>query len=77
MNISPYYFSKLFKEESGENFIEYLTRIRIDRAKELLAEGGVRVQEVSDAVGFLDVAHFSRIFKTYVGCSPKEYRTRT
>ena len=50
--------------------------IRIDRAKELLGDSGARVQEVSDAVGFLDVAHFSRIFKNYVGCSPKEYRMR-
>ncbi len=75
--VSSWHLSKLLNHFTGRGFFEIINRIRIDRAKELLAEGGVRVQEVSDAVGFLDVAHFSRIFKTYVGCSPKEYRTRT
>lgn len=75
--VSSWHLSKLLNHYTGRGFFEIINRIRIDKAKELLAEGRARVQEVSDAVGFLDVAHFSRIFKSYVGCSPKEYRGRS
>ncbi len=74
--VSSWHLSKLLNRYTGRGFFEIINRIRIDRAKELLAGGGAKVQEVSDAVGFLDVAHFSRIFKSYVGCSPKEYRNQ-
>ena len=74
--VSSWHLSKLLNHYTGRGFFEIINMIRIDKAKELLADGRARVQEVSDAVGFLDVAHFSRIFKNYVGCSPKEYRGR-
>ena len=74
--VSSWHLSKLLNQYTGRGFFEIINRIRIDRAKELLAVSGAKVQEVSDAVGFLDVAHFSRIFKSYVGCSPKEFKTR-
>ena len=74
VNISPYYFSKLFKEESGENFIEYLTRIRIDRARELLAGSEHSIKEISGMVGYADPNYFSRIFKKQTGMTPREYR---
>ena len=74
--VSSWHLSKLLNHYTGRGFFEIINMIRIDKAKELLAEGRTRVQEVSDAVGFLDVAHFSRIFKNYVGCSPKEFRGR-
>jgi YesN/AraC family two-component response regulator len=74
--VSSWHLSKLLNQYTGRGFFEIINMIRIDRAKELLGDSGARVQEVSDAVGFLDVAHFSRIFKNYVGCSPKEYRMR-
>ncbi len=74
--VSSWHLSKLLNQYTGRGFFEIINRIRIDRAKEMLSASGAKVQEVSDAVGFLDVAHFSRIFKSSVGCSPREYRQR-
>ena len=74
VNISPYYFSKLFKEESGETFIEYLTRLRIERARELLRQSDDTIKEISIAVGYADPNYFSRIFKKQTGMTPREFR---
>jgi len=76
VNVSPYYFSKLFKEQAGENFIEYLTRIRIDQARRLLSSTQESVKEISTAVGYADPNYFSRIFKKQTGMTPREYRER-
>ena len=72
VNISPYYFSKIFKEETGENFIEYLTRVRIDKAKELLVDANVSVKEA----GIQSGNYFSRIFKKQMDMTPSEYKAR-
>ncbi len=74
LNISPYYFSKIFKEEEGVTFIEYLTRIRLDHAKKLLAENNLPVKEICAAVGYQDPNYFSRLFRRSEGVSPTEYR---
>ena len=74
VNVSPYYFSKLFKEEAGENFIEYLTRLRIMKAKELLPDPQVSIKEISIQIGYGDPNYFSRIFKKQTGMTPREYR---
>ncbi|MBP3218515.1 MAG: response regulator [Lachnospiraceae bacterium] len=74
VDISPYYFSKLFKQETGENFIEYLTYIRIEKAKEYLANPRYSIKEVCIMCGYSDPNYFSRIFKKYVGKTPSEYR---
>ena len=74
MGISSYYFSKLFKNETGTNFIDYLTNIRINKAKELLDEGRLSVKEIGIEVGYPDPNYFSRIFKKNVGKSPSEYK---
>ena len=74
VNVSPYYFSKLFKEEVGENFIEYLTKIRIGKAKEMLAKSSESVKEIGLASGYADSNYFSRIFKKQTGMTPSEYR---
>jgi two-component system response regulator YesN len=72
--ISPYYLSKLFKDEIGENFIEYLTRLRIERAKKLLEENQLSIKEICMSVGYSDPNYFSRIFKKVEGVTPTEYR---
>lgn len=74
MNISPYYFSKLFKEEAGENFIEYLTKVRIAHAKELLRNPALSIKEICILSGYSDPNYFSRIFKKQEGLTPSEYR---
>ena len=74
VNISPYYFSKLFKEETGENFIEYVTAARIRGAKEMLKKPDVSIKEVCAMSGYSDPNYFSRIFKKYEGVTPSEFR---
>ncbi len=76
VDISPYYFSKLFKEETGENFIEYLTNIRIERAKQLLQSKEVSIKNICVETGYSDPNYFSRIFKKQVGITPTEYRDK-
>ena len=74
VNISPYYFSKIFKEESGLNFIEYLTNIRIDKAKKLLESSNMSIKEICISCGYTDPNYFSRSFKKNVGVTPTEYK---
>jgi len=74
VNISPYYFSKLFKEETGETFIEYVTAIRIEEAKNLLNSSRLSMKEICSQVGYSDPNYFSRIFKKTVGVTPTEYK---
>ena len=74
VNISPYYFSKIFKEDVGEGFVEYLTKIRMDRAKELLTTTEYSRKEICSMVGYADPNYFSRTFKKNVGVTPTEYK---
>jgi two-component system response regulator YesN len=74
VDISPYYFSKLFKEETGENFIDYLTNIRIEKAKSLLKNSDLSIKNICVDTGYSDPNYFSRIFKKLVGVTPTEYR---
>jgi len=74
VDISPYYFSKIFKEETGENFIEYVTNIRISKAKELLQSSDLSIKEICGEVGYADPNYFSRTFKKNVGVTPTEYK---
>ncbi len=73
VNISSYYFSKVFKEETGENFIDYLTKLRIDAAKNLLKTTNKSMKEIAVEVGYSDPNYFSRNFKKYTGKTPTDY----
>ncbi|WP_090162956.1 response regulator [Pseudobutyrivibrio xylanivorans] len=73
VNISSYYFSKVFKEETGENFIDYLTKLRIEAAKKLLKTTNKSMKEISAEVGYSDPNYFSRNFKKYTGKTPTDY----
>lgn len=72
--LSPQYFSRFFKEQTGENFIDYLTRVRITEAKRLLRDQKMSVKEVCYEVGYNDPNYFSKIFKKVTGVSPSEFR---
>lgn len=74
VNISPYYFSKIFKEDMGEGFVEYLTKIRMEKAKELLTTTEYSMKEICAMVGYADPNYFSRSFKKNVGVTPTEYK---
>jgi len=74
VNSSPFYFCKLFKKATGLNFTDYLSRIRIERAKNLLLNPNLRVSEIAFEVGFQSLTHFNRVFKHTVGQSPTQYR---
>ncbi|MBO5617711.1 MAG: helix-turn-helix domain-containing protein, partial [Pseudobutyrivibrio sp.] len=73
VNISSYYFSKVFKEETGENFIDYLTKLRIEAAKNLLKTTNKSMKEIALEVGYSDPNYFSRNFKKYTGKTPTDY----
>lgn len=74
--ISPYYFSKLFKEEAGINFSEYLTEIRIEAARQLLMNRELSIKQVCVDSGYANPNYFSRIFKKWTGLTPTEFRDR-
>lgn len=72
--LSPSYVCDLFKKQTGENIINYLTRVRIEKAKLLLKDIKVKTYEVGQQVGYEDPTYFSKVFKKAVGVSPSEYR---
>ena len=74
VNMSTCYFSVVFKQEVGETFINYLTALRMEKAKELLILPGYKTYEISNMIGYSNSTYFSTIFKKYVGVSPTEYR---
>lgn len=74
ININPSYLSRIFKLETGNNFVSYLTKIRLEKAKQYLESKKLKVYEVAEKVGYSNYAYFSRIFKKVVGVSPEEYK---
>ena len=76
LGYSDVYFSKVFKQLFDDNFINYLTKIRIDRAKVLLKDVSFNIKEVGKSVGYADSNYFTKVFKRSVGMSPSEYRNK-
>jgi AraC-like DNA-binding protein len=71
---STFYFCKMFKKVTGANFTDYVSRVRIEKAKNLLLNRNLRVSEIAFEVGFQSLTHFNRIFKKVVGQSPTQYK---
>jgi len=74
VNTSTFYFCKLFKRATGLNFTDYLSRVRVEKAKNLLLNPNLRVTDVAFASGFQSLSHFNRVFRRIAGQSPTAYR---
>jgi len=74
VNLSPTHFSTIFSKEAGKTFTEFLTEVRMEKAKELLLCSSKRSSEIAYEVGYHDPHYFSYVFKRIVGCSPREFR---
>ncbi len=77
VEVSPFYLSRTFKEETGETFMEYLTSLRMKKAMELMKDPDYSIKDICTAVGYSDPNYFSRIFKKSEGLTPTEYREKT
>ena len=75
MNFTPAYFSALFKKEMGINFSDYLTKVRMEKAKALLSSTAKMIYEVAGEVGFKDYRYFGQIFNKYTGQTPREFQS--
>jgi len=76
VNTSSFYFCKLFKKVTGLNFTHYVSRVRVEKAKNLLLNPNLRVSEIAFEVGFQSLTHFNRVFKKIIGQSPTDYRAQ-
>lgn len=77
LHLTRNYLSYLFKRETGQSFMNYLTGYRINKAKELMDTNRYMIYEICEMVGYSDPAYFSRMFKNFTGMSPSEYMLRT
>lgn len=73
---STFYICKLFKRHTGLNFTEYVSRLRVEKARELLANPNLRISEIAYDVGFQSLTHFNRVFRKLVGEAPTSYREK-
>jgi AraC-like DNA-binding protein len=76
VNTSTFYFCKMFKKVTGINFTDYLSRVRIEKSKNLLLNPNLRICEIAFEVGFQSLTHFNRVFKKILGQSPTQYRAQ-
>jgi AraC-like DNA-binding protein len=76
VNTSTFYFCKVFKKTTGINFTDYVSRIRIEKAKNLALNPNLRISEIAFEVGFQSLTHFNRVFKKVTGLSPTQYRAQ-
>ena len=74
VNTSTFHFCKMFKKATGLNFTEYVSRVRVEKARNLLLNANLRVSEIAYEVGFQSLTHFNRVFKKITGRSPTDYR---
>lgn len=74
--LSPYYISRIFKEERGITVMEYLTKVRLEEAKKLLRNPKYNIDEIAEKLGYSDPSYFSKVFRRYEGVSPSQFRQK-
>ena len=74
VGLNATYLSSVFKKETNQSFLDYLTQVRVDAAKELLADTEIPIGDIAERVGYLDMKYFYKRFKKFTGLSPKDYR---
>lgn len=74
LHLNSSYFSRLFKKEIGENFVKYVVRLKMNRAKDLLDQTNYTILEISDMLGYENQSYFNKTFKSFEGLAPIEYR---
>ncbi|MBO2942683.1 response regulator [Paenibacillus sp. F411] len=74
LGLNPSYFSQMFKQSTGETFVQYRIRRRMERAKKLLQQPHYRITDIAYDIGYADHSHFTKTFKKYTGVSPSEFR---
>lgn len=77
VELTPTYFTKIFKEQINLTFIDYVTNVRIEKSKELLLNTNLSLKEISYEVGYKDPNYFSRVFKKWTNLSPRQFRSTT
>lgn len=75
-HLNKNYFCKLFKDETGENFIDYLTRIRMEKAAVLLENNQMKISDIANLTGYEDTGYFSKVFKKFFNMNPNDYRKK-
>ncbi len=74
VNLSPTYVSYLFKKETGQTLVKYITDKKMDRAKKMLGDRNLKIMQVAKSCGYENQSYFNKLFKNYFGITPKQYR---
>ena len=74
VHLNPSYFSTMFRQATGSTFKEYLSMVRVEESKRLLANTDYSLIDIAVATGFQDQSYFSKVFKRYTGLTPGQYR---
>lgn len=74
VHMNPNYFSEMFKKETGQNYIEFVTQAKLRKAMILLRETPAKISEIANEIGYEDIKYFNRLFKKWTGQTPSEYR---
>jgi two-component system response regulator YesN len=77
LHLNPSYFSRLYKKNTNENFIDYVTKSKMERAKELIDQSNESIEKISEMLGFECKSYFIKTFKKYYGVTPKDYKQRS